>query len=249
MSDATQPLVVQRDHTILLEVQHPGYEAARDRLARFAELQKSPEFVHFYKVTPISIWNAAALGEPLESIVAFLNAASRYPVDDGVLGDLRDWYARYEAAFWQDRGWAAGLREWARDRGEDEWGFEIDAGPVLDGFGTSASAFGIAAARRNGRFDHAYTLSAQVAAAGWPLPDGTLLWPRAFSHAADAPYLGEAALAYFLSVQPVEDARVVRGGHLPGLVYVGLLVYSGVTALGVWIAIGAVRRWRAHAST
>lgn len=156
-----------------------------------------------------------------------------------------DWYARYEAAFWQDRGWAAGWREWARDGGEPEWGFEIDAGPVLDGFGTSASAFGIAAARRNGRFDHAYTLSAEVAAAGWTLPDGTLLWPRAFSHAADAPYLGESALAYFLAVQPADGAAVVRGGHLTGLVALGLLVYFGVTAVGVWIAVAALRRLRA----
>lgn len=155
-----------------------------------------------------------------------------------------DWYARYEASFWQDRGWAAGWREWARDEGELEWGFEIDAGLVLDGFGTSASAFGIAAARRNGRFDHAYTLATEAAAAGWALPDGTLLWPRAFSHAADAPYLGESALAYFLAVQPAEGARIVRGGHLAGLVYLGLVVYFGATALGIWIARSALRALR-----
>ena len=56
------PLIVQTDRTVLLETQHPSYEVARDRLARFAELEKSPEYVHFYRITPISIWNAAALG-------------------------------------------------------------------------------------------------------------------------------------------------------------------------------------------
>ena len=48
------PLIVQTDRTVLLETQHPDYEAARDRLSRFAELEKSPEYVHFYRITPIS---------------------------------------------------------------------------------------------------------------------------------------------------------------------------------------------------
>ena len=57
------PLIVQADGAVLLETQHPQYEVARERLACFAELEKSPEYVHFYRITPISIWNAAALGE------------------------------------------------------------------------------------------------------------------------------------------------------------------------------------------
>ena len=154
----------------------------------------------------------------------------------------RTWYARYADAFWQDRGWAAGFREYARGRSDEEWTFEIDAGPVLDGFGTSASAFGIAAARRNGRFDHAYTLSSEVAAASWALPDGTLLWPRAFSHAADAPYLGESAILYFLTVPPAEGVAIVRGGQVTGLVVLGLVVYFGVGGLGLAAAAAACRR-------
>lgn len=142
----------------------------------------------------------------------------------------RDWYARYEASFWQDRGWAAGFREYARGTDAD-WTFEVDAGPVLDGFGTSASAFGIAAARRNGRFDHAYALSTELVAASWPLPDGTLALPRAFSHAADAPYLGESGILYFLTVQPAPGVPIVRGGRLSGLVYFGLFVYLVVGLL------------------
>ena len=53
------PLIVQTDRTVLLETRHPDYEAARDRLARFAELTKSPEYVHFYRITPVSIWNVS----------------------------------------------------------------------------------------------------------------------------------------------------------------------------------------------
>src|SRR5262249_27829474 len=93
------------------------------------------------------------------------------------------WYARYEESFWQDRCWAAGFGEFARGSAEGEWTVEIDAGRVLDGFGTAASSFGLGAARRNGRFDHAYALATEISAASWTLPDGTLLFPRVFSHA------------------------------------------------------------------
>ena len=89
------PLVVQADRTVLLETQHPGYEAARERLARFAELEKSPEYVHFYKITPVSVWNAAALGERVEDVEAWLVRNSRFPVAPQVLAQLREWFRRY----------------------------------------------------------------------------------------------------------------------------------------------------------
>jgi hypothetical protein len=53
------PVIVQGDKTVLLEVQNDLYETARDHLARFAELEKSPEYVHTYRITPLSLWNAA----------------------------------------------------------------------------------------------------------------------------------------------------------------------------------------------
>jgi hypothetical protein len=152
------------------------------------------------------------------------------------------WYAAYEKSFWQERFWAEGFREFGRGRGDASWQVEVDAGPVIDGFGTSASAFGIGAARRNGRFDHAYALSAQLSAASWTLPGGTLLWPRLFSHAAAAPYLGESAILYFLTVPPDPGVPMVTGGGLPGLVYVGFVVYFGVGALLLFFVYWRVRR-------
>lgn len=155
-----------------------------------------------------------------------------------------DWYARYASAFWQDRGWAAGFREWAPGSAPEN-GFEIDAGPVVDGFGTASSAFGIAAARRHGRFDHAFALESEMSAASWTLPDGTLFFPRAVSHGADAPYLGESALMYFLTVQPAEGASLVpTDGHLPGLVIFGLAVYFGVPALVLAALVQRIRSTR-----
>jgi len=153
------------------------------------------------------------------------------------------WYQTYETHFYQDHGWAAGFREYAPGT-EPEWTFEIDAGPVFDGFGTAASAFGIAAARRHGRFDHAAALSAELSGASWSLPDGSMLLPRSVSHATDAPYLGEAALMYFLTVPPAPDAVIVSGDAtpVPGSVYFAFLVYFGVP-LGALIL--AIRGWRA----
>ena len=89
------PLIVQTDRTVLLETQHPGYEAARDRLARFAELEKSPEYVHFYRITPVSIWNAAALGEDCDEVVAWLEANARFPIAPAVTSQVREWFRRY----------------------------------------------------------------------------------------------------------------------------------------------------------
>ncbi len=89
------PLIVQTDHTILLETSHPEHARAREQLCRFAELVKSPEHVHFYRTSPLSLWNAAAVGTPLREILAFLQQASRYPIAAQVLTELEQWYARY----------------------------------------------------------------------------------------------------------------------------------------------------------
>ena len=140
----------------------------------------------------------------------------------------QDWYSRYEASFWQERLWADGFRELARGTLRSEWMFDVDAGLVLDGFGTAATAFGIAAARRNGRLDHAYAMQAEAVAASWPLPNGTLLIPRLFSNGVDAPYLGEASLLYMQTVTPAPGVSVVTGGHAPALVWICLAIYFGV---------------------
>ena len=66
------PLIVQSDHTILVEVASPRYADARDALLGFAELVKSPEHVHTYRITPLSIWNACAAGHTAEMTTAVL---------------------------------------------------------------------------------------------------------------------------------------------------------------------------------
>ena len=89
------PLIVQGDHTILVEVDNPLYAQARDCLARFAELVKSPEHIHTYRVTPLSVWNACAVGDSAETILSALWRLSKYPLPGHVGTSVRDFAARY----------------------------------------------------------------------------------------------------------------------------------------------------------
>ena len=89
------PLIVQSDRTILLESAHPRYEEARDSIARFAELEKSPEHIHTYRLSPLSLWNAAAAGLAAPHILAALDELSKYPVPQNVRFDVEDIVSRY----------------------------------------------------------------------------------------------------------------------------------------------------------
>jgi DNA excision repair protein ERCC-3 len=90
-----KPLIIQSDRTLMLEVGHPGYVECRDFLVLFAELVKSPEFIHTYMVTPLSLWNAAALGVPFKEIVEGLEDFSRYGIPSNVIVDMREWFETY----------------------------------------------------------------------------------------------------------------------------------------------------------
>jgi hypothetical protein len=149
----------------------------------------------------------------------------------------RRWYDLYEKYFWQERWWAAGFREYPKDVTNYAW-YDVDSGPIVDGFSISGNAFAVAATRRNGRFDHAFTITAQVLTACWPLPNGMQLGPRAISLSArdHAPYLGESGIMFFLTQNPSEGTTIVKGGGLVGSVYLGLLFYLGVGGLILWIA-------------
>jgi len=89
------PLIIQSDRSILLEVDHPAYEAARDELIRFAELEKSPEHIHTYRLTPLSIWNACAAGLSARTIISRLQRFSRYELPQNVEIEVKQWVSRY----------------------------------------------------------------------------------------------------------------------------------------------------------
>jgi DNA excision repair protein ERCC-3 len=89
------PLIVQSDKTLLLEVDHPNAQACRMAIAPFAELERSPEHVHTYRLTPLGLWNSRAAGHDAESVVDSLIKFSRYPVPHALLVDVAETMDRY----------------------------------------------------------------------------------------------------------------------------------------------------------
>src|SRR5664280_1428538 len=89
------PLIVQSDKTLLLEVDHPRSREARHAIAPFAELERSPEHVHTYRLTPLGLWNARAAGHDAEQVIDALVRYSRYAVPHALLVDVTDTMDRY----------------------------------------------------------------------------------------------------------------------------------------------------------
>jgi len=89
------PLIVQSDHTLLLETMGPNFRPARDALVRFAELVKSPDYVHTYRVTPLSLWNAASAGMKVEEVLAELEKWAKYEVPPNVPVSIRQTMGRW----------------------------------------------------------------------------------------------------------------------------------------------------------
>ena len=89
------PLIVQSDKTLLLEVDHESAAACRKAIAPFAELERAPEHVHTYRITPLALWNARAAGHDAEQVIDALISHARYPVPHALLVDIADTMGRY----------------------------------------------------------------------------------------------------------------------------------------------------------
>src|SRR3954465_7821335 len=89
------PLIVQGDRTALLEGDNPSYAGARDALAPFAELEKSPEHIHTYRLTPLSLWNAAAAGMEARALAVALATYSKFPLPPNLATDITELVGRY----------------------------------------------------------------------------------------------------------------------------------------------------------
>ena len=197
--------------------------------------------------------------DPRGLVPYFANARSGRP-EDGTRGcdnsyvslfapeiwpdQARKWYGLYAKYFWQERGTCAGFREFPNDEKGNNWYFDVDSGPVWGGFGCSACAFGVGAARANGHFEHAWPLTAEMLVTSWPLPTGTQWLPRFLSDAADAPYLGESGILFNLTRLPGEGVPITTGGALPKFV---LLFLAGQVTAGLLLILGVVfsfRNWQ-----
>lgn len=98
------PLIVQSDRTVLVEVDNPRYTDARDRLALFAELEKSPEHIHTYRITPLSIWNAAAAGMSPDAMIDVLASYSKFDVPETLRHEIIELAGRYGRIVLEPRG-------------------------------------------------------------------------------------------------------------------------------------------------
>ena len=93
MSDG--PLIVQSDKTLLLDIDHILSDECRRAIAAFAELEKSPEHIHTYRLTPLGLWNARASGHDAEQVIDILIKYSRYAVSHSLLVDIAETMSRY----------------------------------------------------------------------------------------------------------------------------------------------------------
>ena len=91
----SNPVIVQGDGKVLLEAKHPDFDRARDFLARFAELESSPELLHTYRITPLSLWNAASAGMTRDEVVETLRGFSKFDIPADVARTIEDTIGRY----------------------------------------------------------------------------------------------------------------------------------------------------------
>ncbi len=242
-------LVVQSDNTVLLEVHSPRAEAAREALAPFAELVKSPEHVHTYRLTPLSIWNACSAGVSGAAMIAALREHAKYPVPDSVVTEVGELAARYGRVVLTREGDAllctcldrATAERIARDKA---------AGPLLTER-TDATHFRVSPAMRG-------ALKQALVTAGFPAEDlagyvagdalEVALRERCLSGGIFEvrDYQREAANAFYLAGSERGGSGVIVLPCGAGKTIVGMAAMAAVgqTTLVLTTSLTAVKQWR-----
>lgn len=232
--------IVQSDRTVLLEVAHPEFERARQALASFAELEKSPEHVHTYRVSSVSLWNAAAAGASADEIAATLVELSRYPVPQAVLADVRDLCARYGRLRLVEG--AAGLLRLVADEEPllAEVGRAAPVAELLRGRPAPAEATLVPEARG--------PLKQALIELGWPVEDlapyedGDALELRLSAGLALRPYQRDAAASFGAAGAGIVVLPCGSGKTIVGLAAIAeqasetLIVTSNAASLSQWRA-------------
>jgi len=246
---AENALIVQSDNTVLLEVHSPRAGAAREALAPFAELVKSPEHVHTYRLTPLSIWNARSAGLSGATMIAALRDHAKYPVPDSVVTEVDELAARYGRVVLTREG--AALVCTCRDRATAErLARDKGAGPFLaDRIG--ATHFRVSPASRG-------VLKQALVAAGFPAEDlagyatgdelRVALRDRCLSGLAFdvRDYQREAADAFYLAGSERGGSGVIALPCGAGKTIVGMAAMAAVgqTTLVLTTSLTSVKQWR-----
>jgi DNA excision repair protein ERCC-3 len=242
------PLIVQGDQTVLAEVGSPRFAEARDRIAPFAELVKSPEHVHTYRITPLSVWNACAAGTPPDEIVGALREYAKYPVPAIVEASIRDAATRYGRLRMVRGPEGIVLQADEPELAELVWrirGVTPHLGPRV-----SATAFAVPQAER-GRLKQALVKAGWPAedlagyTAGEPLPIALREATRAGEPFGLRAYQADAAAAFHAGGSERGGSGVVVLPCGAGKTVVGMecMARVGSSTLVLTTSVTAVRQW------
>lgn len=246
MTDASNPLIVQSDLTVLLEVASPRADDARAALARFAELERAPEHIHTYRITPLSLWNAAVAGVGADDVVETLVGFAKYDVAALVVDLVREQIDRYG-------------RVWLTRHG-GELVLCADDDVLLDevsGIDTVAPLLGTRLDRHRFavREGDRGVVKQALLAAGWPagdeagFDDGTPLDVRAVVTAELRPFQRDALHAWWSDGSAAGGSGVVVLPCGAGKTVVGLaaLAAAGTHTLVVCTSVSSIRQWMREA--
>ncbi len=239
--EAGTPLIVQGDLTVMLEVAAPGSQAARAQLARFAELEKAPEHIHTYRITPLSLWNAAVAGLSAEEVLDTLVGFAKYPVADVVADTVTDLMGRY------GRLWLT--------RDADGLVLASDDDLLLDQMVATESVAEFLGSRLDRhrvavRDADRGTLKQGLLVAGWPVADeagfeaGTAIDSLLLT-AELRDYQRDALDAWWADGSPAGGNGVIALPCGAGKTVVGLaaMVAAGAQALVVCTSVSSIRQW------
>jgi len=242
------PLIVQGDQSVLAEVGSPRFAEARDRIAPFAELVKSPEHVHTYRITPLSVWNACAAGTPPDEIVGALREYAKYPVPAIVEASIRDAATRYGRL--RMVRWPEGIVLQADEPELAELVWRVRGVTPHLGPRVSETAFAVPQAER-GRLKQALVKAGWPAedlagyTAGEPLPVALRGTTRAGEPFGLRAYQADAAAAFHAGGSERGGSGVVVLPCGAGKTVVGMecMARVGSSTLVLTTSVTAVRQW------
>ena len=242
--DPHNPLIVQADMTVLLETASPKAGDARAALSRFAELVTAPEHVHTYRITPLSLWNAAAAGLSPEDAAATLTGYAKFPTPPSVLAEVAEQITRY------------GRLRLVRDFDSGGLALTTDEPALLDALVPQLE--GLLGERLDGnrwavRIGDRGALKRQLVGLGWPpadeagYDDGAAL--QADMTATPRPYQGDAVAAWWAdgTASGGNGVLVLPCGAGKTIIGLAAMVQAGTRTLVIATSVSAARQWISEA--
>ncbi|MGI9017533.1 MAG: DNA repair helicase XPB [Euzebya sp.] len=242
MSDPLNPLIVQADMTVLLETSSPKASDARAELSRFAELVTAPEHIHTYRISPLSLWNAAAAGLSAEQATQTLTSLSKYPPPPAVIAEVAEQIRRY------------GRLRLVRDFDSGGLALTTDQPQLLDQLVGDATLSGLLGDRLDGnrfavRIADRGVLKRRLVAMGWPPADEAGYEEGAALQfdltCTPRPYQGDAVQAWWADGSAAGGNGVLVLPCGAGKTVIGLaaMAQAGTRTLVIATSVSAARQW------